>query len=87
VGLPIYGLIFLFLDPPYNLWPYLIAAWALIGLVILFFISRRHPELIEAMGRAFTEAGADEPDTTQEDLRRRVDRDAAREQPRRETIE
>src|ERR671914_2221889 len=54
------GLIFGYLvsDPPYNLWPYLLAAWVLIGLVILFVISRRRPELIEVMGRAFSEAGA-----------------------------
>ena len=51
-----------------------------IGLVILFFISRRRPELIEALGHAFTEADADEPDTTQEDVRRRED--AAEERPR-----
>src|ERR671910_285632 len=76
VGLPIYGLIYPVPDPPYNLWPYLLAAWVLIGLVILFVISRRRPELIEAVGGAFSEAGAVEPDTTQEDVRSREDRDA-----------
>jgi len=84
VCLPIRGLIWPVPDPPYNLWPYLLAAWVLIGLVILFVISRRRPELIEAMGAAFSEAGVDEPDTTQEDVRRREDRDTAE---RRETIE
>ena len=54
----------------------------MIGLVILFIISRRRPELVEAMGHAFTEADADEPDTTQEDVRRREDRDVAEERPR-----
>jgi len=68
VCLPIYGLIYPVPDPPFNLWPYLIAAWALIGLVFLFFISRRRPDLLEAMGRAFSESG-DELDTAQEDVR------------------
>jgi amino acid transporter len=80
VLLPIRGLIYPVPDPPYNLWPYLLLLWVVIGLVILFVISRRRPELIEAMGHAFTEAGADEPDTTQEDVRRRED--AAEERPR-----
>jgi amino acid transporter len=88
VCLPIRGLIYPVPDPPFNLWPYLLAAWVLIGLVILFVLSRRRPELIEAMGAAFSEAGADEPDTTQEDVRRREDRGATREErPPRETIE
>ena len=81
VCLPIYGLIYPVPDPPFNLWPYLIAAWAVIGLAILFIISRRRPDLVEAMGRAFSEAGAEEPDTTQEDVLRTRDRDAAEEQP------
>ena len=85
VCLPIRGLIYPIPDPPYNLWPYLLAAWVAIGLVILFVISRRSPELVEAMGHAFTETGTDEPDTTQEDIRR--DRETGEEQPRRETIE
>jgi amino acid transporter len=82
VLLPIRGLLYPVPDPPYNLWPYLLLVWVVIGLVILFFISRRRPELVEAMGHAFTEADADEPDTTQEDVRRREDRDAAEERPR-----
>jgi amino acid transporter len=77
VCLPIRGLLYPVPDPPYNLWPYLLAAWVLIGLVILFVISRRRPELIEALGTAFSEAGVDEPDTAQEDVRRREDRGAA----------
>src|SRR5918999_5745773 len=80
VLLPIRGLIYPVPDPPYNLWPYLLGAWVLIGLVILFVLSRRRPELIEAMGHAFSEAGADEPDTTQEDVRRGEDRGATREE-------
>jgi amino acid transporter len=71
VLLPIRGLLYPVPDPPYNLWPYLLLVWVVIGLVILFIISRRRPELVEAMGHAFTEADADEPDTTQEDVRRR----------------
>ena len=67
VGLPIYGLIYPVPDPPFNLWPYLIGLWALIGLAFLFVISRRRPELLEVMGRAFSETG-DEPDSTQEDV-------------------
>jgi amino acid transporter len=88
VCLPIRGLIYPVPDPPFNLWPYLLAAWVLIGLIILFVLSRRRPELVEAMGHAFSEAGADEPDTTQEDVRRGEDRGATREErPPRETIE
>jgi hypothetical protein len=80
VCLPIRGLIYPVPDPPFNLWPYLLAAWVLIGLIILFVLSRRRPELVEAMGHAFSEAGADEPDTTQEDVRRGEDRGATREE-------
>jgi amino acid transporter len=88
VCLPIRGLIYPVPDPPFNLWPYLLGAWVLIGLVILFVLSRRRPELVEAMGHAFSEAGADEPDTTQEDVRRREDGGTTREErPPRETIE
>jgi amino acid transporter len=87
VCLPIRGLLYPVPPSPYNLWPYLLAAWVAIGLVILFVITRRRPDMVEAMGEAFTEAGADEPDTTQEDVGRREDRDAAQEQPRREPIE
>ncbi len=65
VCLPIYGLIYPVPDPPFNLWPYLMVAWALIGLGILFFISRNRPEMLEVMGRAFSESG-DEPDTAQD---------------------
>jgi amino acid transporter len=77
VLLPIRGLLYPVPDPPYNLWPYLLAAWVLIGLVILFVLSRRRPDLIEAMGAAFSEAGTDEPDTTQEDVMHVRDRDTA----------
>jgi amino acid transporter len=80
--LPIRGLLYPVPDPPYSLWPYLLAAWVLIGLVILFVISRRRPELIEVMGHAFSEAGTDEPGTTQEDVRRPSDRDAEEERTR-----
>jgi hypothetical protein len=69
-------------DPYTSIPRALLAAWVLIGLVILFVISRRRPELVEAMGHAFSEAGADEPDTAQEDVRRRGDSEE-----RRETIE
>jgi hypothetical protein len=51
--------------------------------MVVSMLSRRRPELVEAMGHAFSEAGADEPDTTQEDVRR----DAADGEPRREPIE
>jgi predicted RNA-binding protein with PUA-like domain len=59
----------------------------MIGLAIFFVFSRRRPELIEAMGDAFTVAEAGEPDTAQEDVRRREDHNATQEQPRWETIE
>ena len=81
VCLPIYGLIYPVADPPYNLWPYLIALWAVIGLAILFIISRRRPDLVEAMGHAFSEAGVDEPDTAQEDVMGTRGRDTTEEQP------
>ena len=81
VCLPIYGLIYPVPDPSYNQWPYLIALWAAIGLVILFIISRRRPDLVEAMGHAFSEAGADEPDTAQEDVMGTRGRDTTEEQP------
>ena len=67
VCLPIYGLVYPDPDPPFNLWPYLIALWGVIGLVFLLVVSRRRPDIAEKMGRAFTEAG-DEPDTSQEDV-------------------
>jgi amino acid transporter len=79
VCLPIRGLLYPVPDPPYNLWPYLLAVWVVIGLVILFVISRRRPELVEAMGHAFTDTDTDEPDTTQENVRRTENRDAAKE--------
>ncbi|MDP9411136.1 MAG: APC family permease [Actinomycetota bacterium] len=87
VGLPIYGLVYPVPDPPYNLWPYLIVLWTVIGLAILFFISRRRPQLVETMGQAFSDAGADEPDTTQEDVRGRRDSDAAGGPTRKGTVE
>src|SRR5215210_2761860 len=87
VGLPIYGPVYPVPDPQYNLWPYLIAAWALIGLAILFIISRRRPDLIETMGQAFSDAGTDEPDATQEDVRRREDRGATEDQTRGQATE
>jgi amino acid transporter len=85
VCLPIRGLLYPVPPSPYNLWPYLLAGWVVIGFVILLVITRRRPELVETMGQAFSEAGADEPDTTQEDLRR--DRETEQEPPRREPIE
>ncbi len=68
VALPIYGLLYPVPDPPYNLWPYLIVAWAIVGFVFLTVISRRRPEIVEVMGRALTESGDDEPTPTQEDV-------------------
>ncbi|HET7477910.1 MAG TPA: APC family permease [Rubrobacteraceae bacterium] len=87
VGLPIYGLIYPVPDPPYNLWPYLIALWAIIGFAFLFFISRRRPEIVEVMGRAFGESGDDEPDTTSDLPRRTTGRDITGERPRTESAE
>lgn len=87
VGLPIYGLVYPVPDPPYNLWPYLIAAWAVIGLVFLFVISRRRPEIVEVMGRAFGEGGDDEPDTTSDLPRSTTGRDARGERSGTETRE
>lgn len=75
VCLPIYGLVYPVPDPPFNLWPYLIALWGVIGLVFLLIVSRRRPDIAEKMGRAFTEAG-DEPDTSQEDVLETKDRPA-----------
>jgi hypothetical protein len=49
----------------------------LIGLGILFYISRNRPEMLEVMGRAFSESG-DEPDPAQ-DVPPTRDRDAGEE--------
>lgn len=81
VGLPIYGLIYPVPDPPYNLWPYLIVLWAIIGLVFLFVISRRRPEIVEVMGRAFSEGDDDEPDTTSDLPRSTTGRSVSGEPP------
>lgn len=85
VGLPIYGLIYPVPEPPYNLWPYLIVLWAIIGFVFLAYISRRNPEIVEVMGRAFTETGDDEPTSTREDVRPSGHRPG--EQPQAKTVE
>lgn len=87
VGLPIYGLIYPVPDPPYNLWPYLIALWAIIGVVFLFIISRRRPDIVEVMGRAFSEGGDDEPDTTSDFPRSTTGRDVSVERARTEPKE
>lgn len=87
VGLPIYGLIYPVPDPPFNLWPYLIALWAVIGLAFLFVISRRRPEIVEVMGRAFSEGGDDEPDTTSDLPRSTTGRSVSEERPRKEPTE
>lgn len=58
--LPIYGLLWPVPAYPNNLVPYIVAAWILVGVVYLVFISSSRPEILDAMGRAMTE----EPEAT-----------------------
>ena len=58
--LPIYGLLWPIPAYPNNLVPYIVAAWVVIGGVYLYYISRRRPEILDAMGRAMME----EPEAT-----------------------
>jgi amino acid transporter len=58
--LPIYGLLWPVPAYPNNLVPYIVAAWLVIGFVYLLYISRRRPDILDAMGRAM----ADEPEAT-----------------------
>ncbi len=58
--LPIYGLLWPVPAYPNNLVPYIVAAWILIGIVYMFYVSSRRPEILDAMGRAM----AEEPEST-----------------------
>ncbi len=50
--LPIYGLVWPVPAYPNNLVPYIVVAWVVLGAVYLYFIARRRPEVLDAMGRA-----------------------------------
>ena len=49
--LPIYGLLWPIPTYPNNLVPYIMLVWLVLGVVYLFVIVRRQPELLDAMGR------------------------------------
>jgi hypothetical protein len=51
--LPIYGLLWPVPPWPYNLVPYLIVAWTLGGIGYFWYLARRRPAMIEAMGRVW----------------------------------
>ncbi len=53
--LPIYGLLWPVPAYPNNLVPYIMLAWIVLGIVYLFVITRRRPEVLDAMGRAMVE--------------------------------
>ncbi|HEV7907645.1 MAG TPA: APC family permease [Pseudonocardiaceae bacterium] len=51
--LPIYGLLWPVPDAPYNLVPYLLLAWALLGIGYFAYVRRNKPAVVEAMGRVW----------------------------------
>jgi amino acid transporter len=55
--LPIYGLVYPVPAFPNNLVPYIVLVWVALGFVYLRVISRRRPEILDAMGRVW----GDEP--------------------------
>src|SRR5215213_4800890 len=55
--LPIYGLVYPVPAFPNNLVPYIVVAWIALGFIYLAVISRRRPEILDAMGRVW----GDEP--------------------------
>jgi amino acid transporter len=55
--LPIYGLVYPVPAFPNNLVPYIVVGWIALGFVYLAIISRRRPEILDAMGRVW----GDEP--------------------------
>jgi amino acid transporter len=55
--LPIYGLVYPVPPFPNNLVPYIVVVWIALGYVYLAVISRRRPEILDAMGRVW----GDEP--------------------------
>lgn len=55
--LPIYGILWPIPQWPYNLVPYLLAAWTLAGTVYFIWIRKKRPSLVAAMGRVW------DPDT------------------------
>ena len=61
--LPIYGLLWPIPAYPNNLVPYIVLAWLVLGVVYLLVMSRKRPEVIEAMGRVMVE---DQPSSSVE---------------------
>jgi amino acid transporter len=51
--LPIYGLLWPVPAWPYNLVPYLLLAWTLVGILYFVWIRRNRPSLVAAMGRVW----------------------------------
>jgi len=53
--LPIYGLLWPVPAYPNNLVPYIMLAWIVIGIVYLYLMVRRRPDILDAMGRVMVE--------------------------------
>ena len=53
--LPIYGLLWPVPAYPNNLVPYIMLAWIVLGIVYLYLMVRRRPEILDAMGRVMVE--------------------------------
>ncbi len=62
--LPIYGLLWPVPAYPNNLVPYVMLTWIILGIVYLFVIEKRHPELLDAMGRAMGEEQSESAEQT-----------------------
>jgi amino acid transporter len=62
--LPIYGQVWPLPDWPYRLVPYLLVAWVVAGVVYFRVLTRRRPQLVDAMGRVW-EPATDEPPATE----------------------
>ena len=66
--LPIYGLLWPRPDWPYNLVPYIVAAWIIGGFVFFRWLATRAPERLQGMGRVWVEddSGAPPPPPPEE---------------------
>ncbi len=53
--LPIYGLVWPVPAYPNNLVPYIMLAWIVLGVIYLYLIVRRRPDVLDAMGRVMVE--------------------------------
>lgn len=53
--LPIYGLVWPVPAYPNNLVPYIMLIWVVLGVIYLFVVANRRPDLLDAMGRIMVE--------------------------------